>query len=221
MAHSHHMRWATVLEVCNGTLQPASRWTTYVVLRLRQFDSPDPIENFMSMLHCYPWDLFTMWRYTFFASTLALASLLGALLGDYLFHYTMEAIGVKTFPRFGLCTDELVIPRAALLSTAGRLQLSKHEQLSGLHLKSRNSCSSEALSILNVPYTMCDWSIPVDEIKVVHWCLEIVQSRYSSSSAIWYMMYWISHKPQRSAKMPHFFGHWQWGNIRKWGLIYI
>lgn len=34
MAHSHHMRWATVLEVCNGTLQPASRWTTDVVLRL-------------------------------------------------------------------------------------------------------------------------------------------------------------------------------------------
>jgi len=30
-----------------------------------------------------------MW-YTFFASTLALASLLGALLGEYLFHYTME-----------------------------------------------------------------------------------------------------------------------------------
>lgn len=39
-----------------------------------------------------------MWRYTFFASTLALASLLGALLGDYLFHYTMEALSVKTLP---------------------------------------------------------------------------------------------------------------------------
>jgi hypothetical protein len=31
------------------------------------------------------------WRYTFFAISFALASLLGAALGDYLFHNTMEA----------------------------------------------------------------------------------------------------------------------------------
>ena len=40
----------------------------------------------------FPW-FFPMrfWRYTFFAISFALASLLGAALGDYLFHNTMEA----------------------------------------------------------------------------------------------------------------------------------